>query len=290
MTLRTPAAEPLPLRGDHGQGVAGLGDLRLPAARLAAASRSCSPTGTWAGASRDAFVAEFCALGGRVDEPARPLEVFDPRAPTSPSVPRDVDGVAVFVAVVLRPGGLPRSGSRGASRDPARHIVLGPADRRRPDAAAGRRARALAGVVGSSYRRPGADARSYLRRLRGGPSRARPPTSPAASSVQRLPRRGRGAAARARAPAGARDRLPAALAQRARRPARRAGPARPTTGRPSISTTLVRIEPAGQRAAGPRAGADDRRASTSRSAGCCSRPRPATPARAERAGPPPWAR
>ena len=69
--------------------------------------------------SRDAFTAEFCALGGDVAAHVG-VDFFDPKGSEVARVPRDVDGVAVFASgssarpgsCAGSPGGraIPRSG------------------------------------------------------------------------------------------------------------------------------------------------------------------------------------
>ena len=108
--------------GDHGQGVAGLGTYayRTLGWRRAAVAFSQWDAG-WG--ERDAFMAEFCALGGRVTAQVGPA-AFAPSGRDVAQVPRDVDGVAVFTQALFTPAGFVDRLSRRLG-DP-RRIVVGP--------------------------------------------------------------------------------------------------------------------------------------------------------------------
>ena len=193
---RSPSRDPPPnlyrFGGDHGQGVAGLGTYayRELGWRDAAVVLFNWDMG-WG--ARDAFVSEFCSLGGRIGSQVA-LEEFDPAGGDVASVPRGVDGVAVFVPSTFDPEGfLKRLAGRYA--DPSRHILLGPAVVDDPTLLGPTRG-ALAGVVGSSYVDP-VRMRRYLAAYR----EAFPGTSADVAGErigQRLSRCGRGAVGRAR--------------------------------------------------------------------------------------------
>jgi branched-chain amino acid transport system substrate-binding protein len=147
VTLQRQAPNVFRVVGDHGQGVAGLATYayRRLGWRRAAVVLANWDTG-WG--DRDAFVAEFCSLGGRVTSQLS-LDVFDPAGKDVARVPRDVDGVAVFSPQFNQPAGFLR---RLAERyeNPARRIVVGPSVTDDPvllRAAGG----ALGGVTGTSY-------------------------------------------------------------------------------------------------------------------------------------------
>ena len=162
VTLHRPAPNLYRFAADHGQGIAGLAHHAYRALgwrRVAIAAPSWD--GGWG--DRDAFTAEFCALGGRVTGHVVPISgfMFDPKGRDVARVPRDVDGVAVlgagsffgsnaFIARLARRVG-----------NPSRRIVLGPDSVDDPDtlnAVAGR----LGGVVAGSYIDP-ERLREYLR-------------------------------------------------------------------------------------------------------------------------------
>jgi branched-chain amino acid transport system substrate-binding protein len=164
VTLHDRAPNVFATAGDEGQGVAGLATY---AYRTLGWRRAAVATGPWdAGwGERDAFVAEFCALGGRVTRQIQPLP-FDPNGRDVRSIPRDVDGVAVFSLDVFDPAGF-LDRLAGRLRDP-RRIVVGPTTVDNADLLR-RAAPALAGVTGSSFlpparRSPGM--RAYLRAMR----------------------------------------------------------------------------------------------------------------------------
>jgi branched-chain amino acid transport system substrate-binding protein len=148
---------------DHGQAVAGLAAHayhRLGWRRAAIVAPGWD--GGWAG--RDAFTAEFCALGGQVTSHVVPVYngfLFDPKGTEVALVPRDVDGVAVLGAGDFwRPRAFLHRLAR-RFRDPARHIVVGPTT---VDEAATVKANAgaLRGVVAGSSLDP-ARLREYVR-------------------------------------------------------------------------------------------------------------------------------
>ena len=150
VTLHRPAPNLYRFAPDHGQGVAGLAYHAYHALgwrRVAIVAPGWD--GGWA--ARDAFTAEFCALGGRVvRHVVPPAFLFDPKGRDVELVPRDVDGVAVLGAsFFFRPNAFIKRLARRVG-DPSRHIVVGPAtvdelNTLKPNAAA------LGGVVGGSY-------------------------------------------------------------------------------------------------------------------------------------------
>jgi branched-chain amino acid transport system substrate-binding protein len=158
VTLRHPARNLFRFAADHGQGVAGLADhafRELGWRRVAVVAASWDAG--WSG--RDAFTAEFCALGGEVAGQVAMGPFFDAEGKDVERVPRDVDGVAVFAPGISGPAGfLRRLARRGG--DPARRVVVGPGIADDPalvDAAGA----ALDGVAGSSNAEP-ARLRAYL--------------------------------------------------------------------------------------------------------------------------------
>ena len=163
VTLHRPAPNLYRFVADYGQGVAGLAS---HAYRALGWRRVAIVTPGWdvGWGNRDAFTAEFCALGGRVTRHIVPDYLgymFDPKGRDVERVPRDVDGVAVLGAASLfRPSAFMESLARRVG-DPSRHIVVGPATVDEPDtleASAG----ALGGVVAGSNLDP-ARRREYLR-------------------------------------------------------------------------------------------------------------------------------
>jgi branched-chain amino acid transport system substrate-binding protein len=146
VTTRRPAANLYRAAADHGQGVAGLGTY---AYRRLGWRSAAVVTGDWdvGWGGRDAFVSEFCALGGRVTSQFARAP-FDARGADVERVPRDVDGVAVFAPALFSPARfLQRLAGRLGS--PARRMLVGPSVVDDPDLLRATR-RALAGVVGSS--------------------------------------------------------------------------------------------------------------------------------------------
>ena len=128
VTLHRPVANLYRFAPDYGQGVAGLADHAYHALgwrRVAIVA----PPGDGGWSSRDAFTAEFCALGGRVTSHVLPFfgVQFDPKGREVARVPRDVDGVAVLGAgSFFRPTAFIKRLARRVG-DPRRHIVFGPA-------------------------------------------------------------------------------------------------------------------------------------------------------------------
>ena len=160
-TLHRSAPNVFRFAGDYGQGVAGLGTYayRDLGWRRAAVALSDWDAG-WL--SRDAFVAEFCALGGKVEDQLT-VVAFEPTGRDVERLPRDVDGVAVFAGQFFQAAGFLERLARSVD-DPARQIVAGPA--LMDDAALlGATSPALQGVTGTSYRDPSL-LRSYLREYR----------------------------------------------------------------------------------------------------------------------------
>jgi branched-chain amino acid transport system substrate-binding protein len=146
VTLRHRARNVYRVSGDEEQGAAGLGTY---AYRTLGWRSAAVVTGPWdAGwAERDAFVAEFCAVGGRVTRQLQPLG-FDPRGGDVRAVPRDVDGVAVFAQGLFGPAGFMDRLARRL-HDP-RRIMVGPTTVDDPDLLR-LVAPSLAGVAGSSF-------------------------------------------------------------------------------------------------------------------------------------------
>lgn len=137
--------------GDHGQGVAGLATYayRELGWRRAAVVLANWDTG-WG--ERDAFVAEFCSLGGRIESQLALDPPFDPAGGAVADVPTGVDGVAVFAPQFFGPAGfLQRLAARYGN--PAQHIVIGPSIADDPTLLGTTRG-ALTGVVGSSFADP----------------------------------------------------------------------------------------------------------------------------------------
>ena len=160
-TLHRSAPNLFRFAGDYGQGVAGLGTYayRDLGWRRAAVALSDWDAG-WL--SRDAFVAEFCALGGQVEDQLAVL-MFEPAGRDVERLPPDVDGVAVFAGQFFQAAGFLERLARSVD-DPARQIVAGPALMDDP-ALLGATSPALQGVTGTSYRDP-SQLRSYLRAYR----------------------------------------------------------------------------------------------------------------------------
>ena len=281
VTLHRPAPNLFRFAADHGQGVAGLGEYAYRDARLAAASPSWLANWDAGWSGRDAFVAEFCALGGARRRATSASDCLRPDGRRRRARPARRRRRRRVRARVLRSGGLPAPARAGEVGDPARQIVVGPG--LIDDPALLRETRgALDGVVGSSNVDP--------ERLRGLPARVR----------ARLPRRARPSVAGSEQVSGYRDAVEAVL--RGARAGRRATPlacpaqlarlqvdllggrVRLDANRQAVvSTSLVRIaRPPGAPSSSRWAPSP---ASTSRSAGCSRRrPRRATgrqlPARA----------
>ena len=115
VTLHQAAPNLYRFAADHGQGVAGLA---WYAYRELGWRRVAVVLANWdvGWSARDAFTAEFCALGGSVESRIA-VDFFDPAGRDVARVPRDVDGVAVFARVVLRSGRL-HAAARAARRRP----------------------------------------------------------------------------------------------------------------------------------------------------------------------------
>jgi branched-chain amino acid transport system substrate-binding protein len=164
VTLRHRSANLYRVTGDQAQGVAGLGTYAYRALgwRRAAVAASTWDTG-WT--ERDAFVAEFCALGGEVVAQMSRIG-FDPDGRDVADVPRDVDGVAVFSPAAFGPEGFVARLARRL-HDP-RRIVVGPSIADDPDLLRSM-AGSLAGATAGSFL-PAVESstalRSYLSAMR----------------------------------------------------------------------------------------------------------------------------
>jgi branched-chain amino acid transport system substrate-binding protein len=161
VTLQHPARNAYRPSADEAQGVAGLGTY---AYRTLGWRRAAVAVGAWdiGWSERDAFMAEFCALGGRVTAQIQ-RDGFDPAGRDVRDVPRGVDGVAVFSPALFGPEGFVK---RLAKRlgDP-RRIVVGPGIVDDPGLLGPLRT-ALAGASGTSYLPPDPGLRSYLAAMR----------------------------------------------------------------------------------------------------------------------------
>ena len=167
-TLRRTAPNLFRFSGDHGQGIAGLATY---AYRDLGWRRAAVVLGNWdvGWLSRDAFVAEFCALGGTIADQIG-VDFFDPGGRDIARVPRNVDGVAVFAGQFFGAGGFLKRLARRAE-EPAGEIVAGPALMDDPTILRAT-SRALGGVTGSSYvdpRRMRAYLRDYAKEFPGEP-------------------------------------------------------------------------------------------------------------------------
>src|SRR5262249_49678193 len=123
VTLDRPAPNLFRVDGDHEQGAAGLATY---AYRELGWRRAAVAIGNWdtGWGERDAFVSEFCSLGGRVVSQPEGEPPFDPAGRDVADVPRNVDGVAVFAPQLFQPAGfLQRLAAR--FRNPGQHIVVG---------------------------------------------------------------------------------------------------------------------------------------------------------------------
>jgi branched-chain amino acid transport system substrate-binding protein len=159
VTLHRPAPNLYRFAADHGQGIAGLA---THAYRELGWRRVAIVEPQWDGgwADRDAFTAEFCALGGQVTSHVG-VYPFDPKGRDVARVPRDVDGVAVLGASFFwGPNGFLHRLARRFD-DPARHIVLGPDTVDQSDTLA-ENSGPLRGVVAGSFLDP-ERRREYLR-------------------------------------------------------------------------------------------------------------------------------
>src|SRR5262249_45314540 len=92
VTLDRPAPNLCRVDGDHEQGAAGLATY---AYRELGWRRAAVAIGNWdtGWGERDAFVSEFCSLGGRVVSQLEVEPPFDPAGRDVADVPRNVDGV-----------------------------------------------------------------------------------------------------------------------------------------------------------------------------------------------------
>ena len=158
VTLHNPAPNLFRVVGDHGQGVAGLASYayRELGWRRAAVVLANWDTG-WG--ERDAFVAEFCSLGGRIRSQLA-LDSFDPAGADVTDVPAGVDGVAVFAPQVFNPAGFLQR-LAGSFGNPGQHIVVGPSVTDDPALLGATRGK-LTDVAGSSFAHP-AQMQAYLR-------------------------------------------------------------------------------------------------------------------------------
>ena len=150
VTLHEPAPNLYRFVADYGQGVAGLATYAYDTLgwRRAAIVDAAWVIG-WP--HRDAFAAEFCALGGRVTDQIG-IPVLDPAGRDAARVPAGVDGVAVFTAGFVQPERfLRRLGARLG--EPAQRLVVGPGVIDDPRLLASMRRR-LDGVVGASHNDP----------------------------------------------------------------------------------------------------------------------------------------
>jgi ABC-type branched-subunit amino acid transport system substrate-binding protein len=150
VTLQDPAPNLYRFVTDYAQGVAGLATY---AYETLGWRRVAIVDAAWVIGwhHRDAFAAEFCALGGRVTEQIS-IPVLDPAGEDATSVPTDADGVAVFTARFAGPElFLRRLGARLG--EPAQRLVVGPSVTDDPQLLATMR-RPLAGVVGASHNDP----------------------------------------------------------------------------------------------------------------------------------------
>ena len=150
VTLQRPAPNVFRFVADHGQGVAGLA---THAYRDLGWRRAALVLGAWDAGweARDAFAAEFCALGGRIASQQQ-VPIFDPSGADAAAVPRDVDGVAVFATPFFGPQAFLRRLARRVG-DPARRIVVGPGIADAP-ALLAETGRALDGVTAGSNVEP----------------------------------------------------------------------------------------------------------------------------------------
>jgi branched-chain amino acid transport system substrate-binding protein len=157
VTLRRPARNVFRFAADYGQGMSGLATY---AYRRLGWRRAAIVLGNWDSGwlSRDAFVAEFCSLGGTVSAEIA-LEVLEGPARVA-EVPHDVDGVAVLVGQYFRPAEFINRLARRVG-DPARRMVVGPGVVDDPELLRAT-APALAGVAASSHVDP-PRMREYLR-------------------------------------------------------------------------------------------------------------------------------
>jgi branched-chain amino acid transport system substrate-binding protein len=150
VTLQDPAPNLYRFEADYGQGVAGLATYAYDTLgwRRVAIVDAAWVIG-WA--HRDAFAAEFCALGGRITDQIG-IPVLDPTGRDAARVPTAADGVAVFTARFAGPERfLRRLGERLG--EPAQRLVVGPGVVDDPQLLATMRRR-LDRVVGASHNDP----------------------------------------------------------------------------------------------------------------------------------------
>lgn len=147
VTLRRPAPNLYRVAADHGQDVAGLA---THAYRELGWRRAAVVLADWdpGWGNRAAFVAEFCALGGRVTSQLT-IDALDPEGKDVARVPNDVDGVAVFAAPFFGPAAFLGRLARRVG-EPARRMVVGPGVTADPQLLLAT-ASALEGVTASSH-------------------------------------------------------------------------------------------------------------------------------------------
>ncbi|HYI17697.1 MAG TPA: ABC transporter substrate-binding protein [Solirubrobacteraceae bacterium] len=150
VTLQDPAPNLYRFEADYGQGVSGLAEYAYDTLgwRSVAIVDAAWVIG-WA--HRDAFAAEFCALGGRVTDQIG-IPVLDPAGRDAGRVPIDADGVAVFTARFAEPERFLRRLSARLG-EPAQRMVVGPSVIDDLQLLAAMR-RPLDGVVGASHYDP----------------------------------------------------------------------------------------------------------------------------------------
>ena len=283
-------AQPLPLRAGPRPGRRRARRPTPTATSAGGAPRSCWRTGTPAGAQRDAFAAEFCALGGSVGTSVARRLVRSRRAATcaasraawtaSPCSRRASSVPTEFLKALARARRRPGARDRGRPRG-----------HRRPGSCVRSVAR-LAGVVAASYRRARPDCvptcATYARGFPGTSARvaATELVTGYRDAVEALLRGLERADGDVGAPLRARSsRACASSCSAARCASTRAG--RPWCRRSSCASATRRAR--GARCSTPSARSP---ASTSRSAGCspCAHARRRAGRLPPRAAPPPWAR
>lgn len=285
VTSRRPVRNVFRFAADYGQGMAGLATY---AYRRLGWRRAAIVLGNWDSGwlSRDAFVAEFCSLGGTVSAQIA-LEILEGPARVA-QVPHDVDGVAVLVGQYFRPAEFIKRLARRVA-DPAHEIVVGPGVVDEPDLLRAT-APALAGVAATSHVDP-PRMRAYLRAF----GRAYPGASTAIARHELVSgyRDAMEALLRAFERAdGSTGRLTAELARL--RIDLLGGPVRLDDRRQAIAaTSLVRIKPGTSRSAPPDLAPMDKVGDVDRSVGglLADSLSPSHPPAACRRGrkPPPWA-
>jgi branched-chain amino acid transport system substrate-binding protein len=164
VTLRRPAPNLYRYETDEAQDVAGLGTYayRVLGWRRAAVIGD-DAGGGWSGSA--AFVAEFCALGGRVvQQKYVPLFFFGGRPEDVPRGLRDADGVAVLTSAFTGSAAFLPLLARAVGT-PAKRMAVGPYVITDPAALTPDVARALEGVIGVSSLPP-ANSTAAMRRHR----------------------------------------------------------------------------------------------------------------------------